>query len=388
MKNVANRVFVIIILAALTVGFFKTVFLSKKINYYENRYANQISPFSFSSYTKSTYQTGVENALMDQVNFAENAKKAYNYANNKLLLKFMPYIFKSCPNKYVSFMSLHVFGGDYLTYDTRYLPDMTNELDRKIANLNEAIAKYSNVKFYLYYIEKDTDINFETGKKVGAYEYIKDNIHLPDKQAAKFSINSFDQFKKYFYKTDHHWKYAGSYLAYTQIMAMLGETNCLKPIATVTFPYTFSGSKAASIGAGNLFSEQFTAYRFNYPSMNIYINGKQATDYGNQNAYFAGTPQNISYGGFYGGDDGEIIFDRHAPEKDNILAIGESYDNAVLKLIASHYNRTYSIDLRYYAAENGKSFNFSKYIADHNITKVLLIGNIDYYTMKEFMLKG
>ena len=388
MKKIVNRVFVIIILAVLTIGLLKTTFLPKSINTYENRYANKISPFSISSYLKSSYQTHVENALMDQISFAEYSKKEYNYANNKLLFQFMPYVFKACPNKYVSFMSLHVFGGDYLTYYTDNLSEITGNLNSKIDNLNQAIAKTPNAQFYLYYIEKDTDINFETGKKVCAFEYIKNRIHLPDKQMAKFSVDSFDQFKKYFYKTDHHWKYTGSYLAYTKIMAMLGQTDCLKPVETVALPYTFSGSKAASIGASNIFSEQFTAYRFNYPPMDISINGTPAADYGKQKEYFAGTPKTISYGDFYGGDDGEIIFDAHAPEKDNILVVGESYDNAVLKLIASHYNRTYSIDLRYYAAENGKSFNFSQYIASHNIKKVLLIGNIDYYTMKEFMLKG
>lgn len=66
--------------------------------------------------------------------------------------------------------------------------------------------------------------------------------------------------------------------------------------------------------------------------------------------------------------------------------IGESYDNAVLKLLASHFNNTYSIDLRYYEAYMGQSFSLSEYLREHEIDKVLLIGNIDYYLMTEFQL--
>ena len=74
-------------------------------------------------------------------------------------------------------------------------------------------------------------------------------------------------------------------------------------------------------------------------------------------------------------------------EKDNILIIGESYDNAVLKLIATHYNKTFSIDLRYYEHIFGEKFNFAEYVKENEITKVLFIGNIDFYVMPEFAVR-
>ena len=70
-----------------------------------------------------------------------------------------------------------------------------------------------------------------------------------------------------------------------------------------------------------------------------------------------------------------------------ILIVGESYDNALLKLLASHFNKTYSIDLRNYERENNKKFNYLEYLNDNNIDKVLLIGNKDYFTMSEFNLE-
>ena len=69
------------------------------------------------------------------------------------------------------------------------------------------------------------------------------------------------------------------------------------------------------------------------------------------------------------------------------MVIGESYDNAILKLLASHFEKTFSIDLRNYERTFGSKFQFSQYVKDNNVDKVLLIGNIDYFTMDEFMLE-
>ena len=68
--------------------------------------------------------------------------------------------------------------------------------------------------------------------------------------------------------------------------------------------------------------------------------------------------------------------------------LGESYDNAILKLLSESFDKTYSVDLRYYEAKMGRSFNFSQYLQEHNISKVLLIGNIDYFVMDEFSIRG
>ena len=112
--------------------------------------------------------------------------------------------------------------------------------------------------------------------------------------------------------------------------------------------------------------------------MSITLNGKPVNDYGAQSQFLDGSRSDISYGMFYGGDDGEIIFSTHDSSKENILIIGESFDNAILKLLATHYNTTYSIDLRSYATYMQKEFDIKSYISEHNIDCVLLIGNINY----------
>ena len=72
---------------------------------------------------------------------------------------------------------------------------------------------------------------------------------------------------------------------------------------------------------------------------------------------------------------------------DNILIIGESYDNAILKLLASQFNKTYSVDLRDFERDLGKPFSFDKYVRENEIDKVLFIGNYGFFVQDEFIVR-
>ena len=115
-----------------------------------------------------------------------------------------------------------------------------------------------------------------------------------------------------------------------------------------------------------------TIYSFDFPPMEIQVD-RVESDYGMQDELLRGELGWVSYGGVYGGDNGEVIFDT-------------SYDNAILKLLASHFSKTYSIDLRNYEHTFGEKFDFDSYVREHDISKVLFIGDISFYTMSEFMI--
>ena len=386
-KKFLNYLFIGAILLILLAGLVKTLFFPKDMNYYENRYAEQVAPFSVEGYLGGTFQDSMDTALADQVNFAQYYKKIFNRVSSHYLKTLMSPILTRSGNRYINFWGMRLFGQDYITYYPRNLSNMTEALDTKIANYNRYFSAFPDVDFHFYYIEKDTDINFETNEKVLACEYLFDRLELPSSHLARFQIDSFQDFSACFYQTDHHWNYYGSYQGYTEVMELLGTPDPLLPPSEQVTLGTFSGSKASGSGADS-FYETFSAYRFDYPSMDIQINGSPAKDYGNQASFLSGQGGQISYGAFYGGDDGEIIFSTNRPERENLLILGESYDNAILKLIASHFNCTYSVDLRYYSAYMEEDFRLTDYLKEHNITKVLLIGNIDYFIMSEFMLEN
>ena len=66
--------------------------------------------------------------------------------------------------------------------------------------------------------------------------------------------------------------------------------------------------------------------------------------------------------------------------------IGDSYDNAILKLLASHFGKTCSIDLRYYlTGEDG--FDIAAYIRRHEIGQVLVVGSTFLYRDPTFAVR-
>lgn len=386
-KKLLNILFLGLILLVLLAGLLRTVFFPKEINAYENRYAERIAPFTVEGYLDGTFQDSVDAALSDQVHLSQYYKQRFNLASSRCLKTMVTPFLEQYPDRYIDAWGMRLIGRSYLAYYPRVLANMTDALDAKIENLNRCFTAFPDVDFYVYYVEKDTDINFETNEKVLAYEYLRDGLALPEDRMARFQIDSFDDFSARFYQTDHHWNYYGSYQGYTEVIDLLGVSDPpLVPLGEAVLSDSFSGSKVSSSGAYG-FSESFSAYRFAFPSMDVQINGSPAEDYGNQDAFLSGQGGQVSYGAFYGGDDGEVILSTGQTDRENLLIVGESYDNAILKLVAAHFNNTCSIDLRYYSAYMGQEFHLADYLEEHDIAKVLLIGNIDYFTSSDFLLE-
>ena len=355
---------------------------SESINEYENRTAYQYQKPTITTIINKEFQDNIELTLADQIPFATTMKKNYNDVTATINYKVMKNLTKNdCNNKYISMMpGVTTFGcDDILIYWPRYLNSEKEYLDKKINVLNNFISK-SNKETYIYYIEKDTDVDFSSNTQMNLGEYLIDNLTTKNKHV--YEVNNFDEFKRDFYKTDHHWNLDGSYRGYLELAQLLKISNPIKHGNKLCIPGSLSGSKASVSGAKYVYKEDFCAYDFELPGHEIFINGKKAKEYSKTS--LDGLEGNLSYGDYYGWDYGEIIFDYKQPQKKNILIFGESYDNAIIELIASHYNKTYSIDLRNYERENGKNFNYSKYVKDKKIDKVIFVGNIDFFVMEEF----
>ena len=385
-KKIINNIFTIFVFLILFVGLLNTILNSDDINYYENRMAYKMPKLNISKILDKSFQDDVELAFSDQIPLATVIKKGYNFLHNIMTNVVADIGFKNnCGNIYIKLGESTVsYGCDKnLVYYPSYISYDKESYDSRIVSINKTLAN-TTVDTYIYYIEKDTDINFATNEKSDIYDYLKKNIN--SNKIYKYEINGFEEFKDRFYKTDHHWNYKGSYLAYTQLVKILTNDKPLKYKDKVCLNSNFSGSKANFSGAAYFYKEDFCVYEFEFPDYDIYINGEKK-DYGNQKYHIDNPEKGITYGSFYGYDEGEIVFDNHDNSKENILIVGESYDNAILKLLASHFNKTYSIDLRNYERENNKKFNYLEYLNDNNIDKVLLIGNKDYFAMSEFNLE-
>lgn len=388
LQKIPGIAFIVFILAIMLTGLAVTVFFPHEINQYENRYANKIKAPTLSSINDQSFQDSIEDALSDQIPLAEKAKVAYNIATSSYLNKVLVPFIKLAPPKYVPYSSLWLFGEDNIVYPSQKFHYVEDLLNNRAVLLNSVFENNPELDFYVYYVEKDTDINFETGEKIATREHIISQLNIPEENKGRFEIDSFDTFKEYFYKTDHHWNYKGSYKGYIECLELLKiKDEPLKPIDEINLG-KFTGSKGAAVGAGvDQFSDDLTVYTFNLPERSVIANGYALPSYTATPVKFEDKNQAISYAAYYGGDIGELIFSTGNESKENIIIIGESYDNAILELLAGHFNNVYSIDLRHYERTVGKKFVLSEYAEGKNISKVLLIGNSDFFTDDDFIME-
>ncbi|MCQ2552783.1 MAG: DHHW family protein [Clostridia bacterium] len=368
---------------------------------------------SVNSYADSSFQDSVENALADQIPFAENIKKLFNDTNSKLTNWVLKNVFGfsfEAANRDFSFEEIKADNWKFLNqlptnglyiYDTMQVNDQVtlasghliytnirdywdiSECDKTINTINEVIAKHPNVDAYAYYVEREFETDFKNGERSGEREYVLENINLPDSHKLFFELNGFSAFDKYFYLTDHHWNYLGSYKAYRELTKAMGCGEAIEPIGTVDVGI-FSGSRAAGTGASD-YKETLRVFEFNFPKMKVSINGKEAWDYGIQESAIATakvsdiTTIDMDYMYFYGFDNGETVFENANGNGKNILVIGDSFDNAILKMLASNYSKLYSVDLRYYKEYLKQDFNYDSYISNNEIDTILWIGSNNYW---------
>ena len=376
-----HRLFLILLAAGLAAGLVRTALFPKEINAYENRYAVTLPALSLSGFLDGEYQDGVDGALADQIPFAQRCKRYYNRAVALGFQASVRLLSDLMEGRYLSYDGCRLFG-DHLTYNTSVLSGVTYLLDPWAESWNARFAAHPETEFYVFYIEKDTDIDFETGEKAGVREYVLDALALPEDRKGAFVINSYRDFAESFYRTDHHWNYEGSWRGYLQIRKLLGVTEAPAKRGEAVTLGTMSGSKA--IGSASEFREEFSAAPYALPPMDVTLNGRPAEDYGNQDAFFSGAMQDPNYSAFYGMDTGELILDTGTEGRGRLLVLGESFDNAIIKPLASHFDRTYSVDLRYYSYLMGRQFRLSDYLRDNGIDRVLLMGNADFFLSPEF----
>ena len=387
-KKLLNALFVGAALLVLLAGLAKTLFFPEEINEYENRYAEQVEPPTLSTVLDGSFQESMDGALSDQVFLSTTCKRLYNSLRSAFRGALLAPILEQTSYFYITLTDqIRLFGGDYLVYPTYKLDDLKEALSATADSHNRMAAAHPDTDFYFYYIEKDVDVNFETGEPVLAYDYLRERLSVPADHIARFPVPNFNTYRELFYHTDHHWNHTGSYAGYLALLELLGISEpALEPVDTVTVG-NFSGSKAAQAGVSN--AEPFAAHRFDFPAMTITVNGRPAEDYGKQDAFFDGSSAvSLTYGNFYGGDSGEVIFDTGTTGRGNLLVIGESHDNAILKLLASHYDRTHAIDLRNYEHDMGSPFDLDTYLEQHGIDTVLFLGSVGFYTSETFRLGG
>ncbi|MDO4746779.1 MAG: hypothetical protein Q4A70_00320 [Candidatus Saccharibacteria bacterium] len=383
-KNKRDIMFLCLFCSVMVVGLLTFVKTQNTLSTIENRTLTTFSHFTIHDFWNGSFQDNFEAAISDQ--FIGSSLIRLGYSEMLHSLPTFGLEDRICKDKY-----LELAGSvdrrratfdceDYILYWPEELSEnkKTNivESTRRLSHLNEL----SDV--YYYFVNDSSVYDFEKKEKVVDYYALLGNYLKGDYSIGEFDYKDYSGYKDMFYKTDHHWNYKGSYCGYMDIVNLLGinSPNNNKTIKTNHEPFFGSGAQSTN---NYTIEEEFSYYVFDLPEHDTFINGKVGKrghfeEYQTHDYNYDRTTNYYAY--LYGGDEGEIRFDYHQPKKENLLMFVNSYSNPIDELIASHFNKTYIIDLRHYKQFMGKDFDLKNYISEKKINKVLVIMSPTFLT--------
>ena len=367
MHKLLKKIYIIMFILPFFLCAFIPIRGQKKRSIVEARMLEKIPKFTMNEFIHGEFQDKIEKAVSDQMLFSGTLKKINSKLNNytnEILINTLN-IKKDCK------IYINVAGKYYKYNCSNYLI----EKPRQLSKFNESKQIFNSIKIpkYIYFIEKDRNIDFnDIDKKDEVFDLIKLNYNADG--ISRFEINSFEEYKNNFYQTDHHWNRVGQYKGYKDIInLLLGEEKTLEPIKEVEYDVIFHGS-ADRLAQISYSKEKFKVYEYPELHYKTFINGVER-DYSHHDIYnnnkFSREKNYNHYAGYYGDDYSEVVYDFQQPDKQNLLVFCTSYSNGIKDLIASHFNKTYYVDLRHY-----KAFNLDDYIEKNNIDLVLLMGDI------------
>lgn len=396
-----NIIFSLLLIMLLTIiGVFVVAKTPDEYSLRENRVLDKFKKPTIASVADGTFQNNFESAFSDQFICKEILFDSYTKLNNIFRKSINSYNINNNDNNdkqedmtlvNISDKGIFTVGkdGDWLTeFPWLWSEDYNDLIYQRISNYNDIIRKNSNVDFYIYKVTNFRETNwFDEANEIECagnhYEELFNNEIDPAFHYSSRSYDSFEEYKNYNYKTDHHWNADGARQGYIEIIDLINDKypeigNPKEPIDKITSQIKFYGSMAKTSNY-NVKEDDFdliSDYIYDLKDYKLYINGKIVSNYGQREAYYNNTADDNKeinhYREFFGPDAYEKIYDYGNNTGVNALIIADSYSNCIEPVLASHFDKSYFYDLR---QEAYKPLNITKTIKENDIDLVLYLGS-------------
>lgn len=321
--------------------------LSNKVNAIKTRLENEITnSFPFYNSLNGLYQN-------------------FNYYMNSFLYKEVP-LKTNSDSEYIFYNKEN----DFYYLENQYSKE---ELDKRLDTQVKMFNKLANLDIDMYlYFPTRYELTMLKDNNLSSYvDSFKDKLSSKIK-VANMDITSLEQYKNYFYKTDHHWNMNGALAGYYDIMNILGKVPVDNLEVVNKRERKFYGSMAKSVLNNKTYDYILDIdKKLDY---DVLVNGKQASE--------VFKPRQIRldrdylyydyYVQYFNGQYGEICYDYHKDKEENLLILSDSYAWQIDYLIASSFNKTYVVNLRYDKWKK-EDLNLEEYMKERNIKKVLFL---------------
>ena len=262
------------------------------------------------------------------------------------------------------------------------------DIDLRIANYEQLLSDFPDIHFYAYNIET---LEYSPFHVMAQYYPNADNgqslVYFLEKkpQALAFrnyALTSFQDYKDRFFRTDHHWNIRASVDAYQDIYAMLKEQyeTISPPVEVKEYRQIKDLEFLGGFAKTTLYPVKPESLEYAVVDMEdfeTYIDGEMA-DLGDRESYLDGSYDHGKYinhyRGFFGKQEVEVYYHFDHDTGRNLLMITSSYARTIQAMLASHFDDTYVIDLRF---EENQAKTLHQMIADDDITDVLILGQAD-----------
>ncbi len=334
------------------------VYEAKKVNNIIDKLENKFSSLKVS----------VENRANNYFPFYIQINELYqglNYHTNKLFYQNVP-LKTNNANEYMFYNKDKKFYYYETSLDDE---ELNNRVDKQIDYFNNLAKNDYDIYIYLPTIYQITNV-----KNNNLFSYVtKFEEGLDDKIKVKhLEVNSVDEYREMFYATDHHWNMHGALKGYYDILDMLDADKKLNlEIKTLT-SQKYYGSLAKSV-MNRQIADYIEDVDINL-EYSVLVNGKEPDELFKPRKLIEGkaNPYYDYYIQYFNGQYGNIVYDYHQPDKENLLIMSDSYAWQIDYLIAASFNKTHVINLRYDEFID-HDFNLTTYVKDNNISKVLFL---------------
>lgn len=286
-----------------------------------------------------------------------------------------------------------------------YNPEIVKKMQMVANYYNKIATRWPEVRFYVFAILHKNQVIAETGAwPVTTTRLLQGYKAVEQFQALLLNSVAYSWAGKgrpagevlgFYYNTDHHLTMPGSYEVYLQLHHLMSArgvnigkvVKCNKCFAVPNI--IFLGSDSRLSGGYEESTDKLVDCLFTLPEYNVTIHGSENGQRRDKRLEYETGKISSSrffshYDAYFGGNYGliEYVVDKVSKER-NLLVIGDSFDNCLESLIASHFYRSYFVDLRNFRNDVGRNFDLNTFISQNDITDVLFIGSQEMIILTE-----
>ncbi len=354
----------------------------------ENRPLAVIALPTVEGITNGDYMKNLDNAFSDQTLLRQEMVLARTYLTRAMAnFAYLPFNDNAIPIDYESSPLLWKEKNILIPQAEQLNKALFDVIDIRLKEYAEVAQALPQININIYSIEeRGGSVVHPTASLIknpafNAYEdYFLQRL-TPNVAYKALKLDTEEKFVDYYYKTDHHLNAKGVYQMYSDSYDMLAKNNsqmgeklACDGEADVGLP-EFRGSLARTAAYTEI-TDKITQPMLKMPNLKTYINGVEGVRSSYDDPTLQ-TPHGLFidwYIWYFGEDKGLITYEnQNPPSEKNLLIIGSSFTQSMEEYLASHYNTTYSVDLRHYGVDMGEEFNMVDFASKYNIDDVIII---------------